>query len=59
MAENQSETPRHTKPDGSAWRKAQLEMAERNDAARRRGGEERSKQERDAANRARLRLNDK
>jgi hypothetical protein len=34
------------RPDGSAWRKAQQDVAARNDAARQRGREERAKAER-------------
>jgi hypothetical protein len=45
-------TPR-PRPDGSAWRKAQQDVAARNDAARKRGREERVKAERkEAVNRA-------
>jgi hypothetical protein len=41
------------RPDGSAWRAAQKDVAERNDEARKRGRDERSKADkRDAVNRA-------
>jgi hypothetical protein len=35
-----------TRPDGSAWRKAQQDVAARNDAARQRGRSERAQAER-------------
>jgi hypothetical protein len=41
-------TPR-PRPDGSAWRKAQQDVAARNDAARKKGREERTKTERKEA----------
>ena len=45
------ESPR-ARPDGSAWRKAQQDVAARNDAARKRGRDERAQSERrDAMNR--------
>ena len=41
-----------TRPDGSAWRRAQQDVAARNDAARERGRKERAQSEqRDALNR--------
>ena len=41
------------RPNGTAWREAQKSVQERNDAARKRGREERAKAERkDAVNRA-------
>ena len=38
-----------SRPDGSAWRKAQADVAARNEAARKRGLEERAKTERKGA----------
>ena len=41
------------RPDGTAWRDAQRDVEARNDAARKRGREERAEDEkRDASNRA-------
>jgi ribonuclease PH len=58
MTEDSSENPRRVKPDGSAWREAQRAMTERNDAARKKGAQERSSREREAAIQQRLRHQD-
>jgi hypothetical protein len=56
--EESSEAQRRVKPDGSAWKEAQKSVADRNDAARKRGIKERADRERDAAVRSLKRQRD-
>jgi hypothetical protein len=46
MEASMSDTSPRARPDGSAWRKAQQDVATRNDAARERGRKERAQSER-------------
>jgi hypothetical protein len=59
MTGEDTDAPRRSKPDGSAWLAAQKDMTERNDAARKKGMQDRSNREREAAVRQHLRNQDR